>query len=152
VGFLAAAPAFGAVLSSVFSGPLTKVRKQGIAVVLAILAWGVSITLFGLAPTLLLSCVFLACAGAADNVSAIFRATILQSATPDEYRGRLQGIHTVVVAGGPRLGDMESGTVAAIAGETFSVVSGGIVCILVALALVAKTPSFLRYDADNPQP
>jgi MFS family permease len=152
VGFLAAAPAFGAVLSSVFSGPLTKVRKQGIAVVLAILAWGVSITLFGLAPTLLLSCVFLACAGAADNVSAIFRATILQSATPDEYRGRLQGIHTVVVAGGPRLGDMESGTVAAIAGETFSVVSGGIVCILVALALVARTPSFLRYDADNPEP
>ena len=152
VGFLAAAPAFGAVISSIFSGPLTRVRKQGVAVVIAILAWGVSITLFGLSTTLIVSCLFLACAGAADNVSAIFRATILQSATPDEFRGRLQGIHTVVVAGGPRLGDLESGTVAAIAGETFSVVSGGILCIVFALALIAKNPSFLKYDAEDPQP
>ncbi len=152
VGFLAAAPAFGAVVSSIFSGPLTRVRKQGVAVVLAIMAWGISIIAFGLAPTLILSCLFLACAGASDNISAIFRATILQAATPDEYRGRLQGIHTVVVAGGPRLGDMESGTVAAIASETFSVVSGGLLCILVALALVAKNSSFLHYDAENPQP
>ena len=139
-------------ISSIFSGPLTRVRKQGVAVVIAILAWGVSITLFGLSTTLIVSCLFLACAGAADNVSAIFRATILQSATPDEFRGRLQGIHTVVVAGGPRLGDLESGTVAAIAGETFSVVSGGILCIVFALALIAKNPSFLKYDAEDPQP
>ena len=152
VGFLAAAPAFGAVISSVFSGPLTRVRKQGIAVVIAILAWGLSIALFGLSTTLLLACFFLACAGAADNVSAIFRSTILQSATPDEYRGRLQGIFTVVVAGGPRLGDLESGTVAAIAGETFSVVSGGILCIVFALGLVAAVPSFLHYDGQHPEP
>jgi hypothetical protein len=108
--------------------------------------------LFGLSSALLVVCFFLACAGAADNISAIFRATILQAATPDEYRGRLQGIHTVVVAGGPRLGDMESGTVAAIAGETFSVVSGGLLCIVFALGLVAAMPSFLRYDARHPEP
>jgi len=152
VGFLAAAPAFGAVVSGVFSGPLARVRKQGVGVVIAILAWGTSIALFGLSSALLVACFFLACAGAADNISAIFRATILQAATPDEYRGRLQGIHTVVVAGGPRLGDMESGTVAAIAGETFSVVSGGLLCIVFALGLVAAMPSFLRYDAQHPEP
>ena len=152
VGFLAAAPAFGAVVSGVFSGPLARVRKQGVGVVIAILAWGTSIALFGLSSALLVACFFLACAGAADNISAIFRATILQAATPDEYRGRLQGIHTVVVAGGPRLGDMESGTVAAIAGETFSVVSGGVLCIVFALGLVAAMPSFLRYDAQHPEP
>ncbi len=152
VGVLAAAPAFGAVISGVFSGPLARVRRQGVGVVIAILAWGTSIALFGLSSALLVACFFLACAGAADNISAIFRATILQAATPDEYRGRLQGIHTVVVAGGPRLGDMESGTVAAIAGETFSVVSGGLLCIVFALGLVAAMPSFLRYDARNPEP
>ena len=57
-----------------------------------------------------------------------------------------------MVAGGPRLGDLESGTVAAIAGETFSVVSGGILCIVFALGLIAAVPSFLRYDGQNPEP
>ena len=77
---------------------------------------------------------------------------MLQSATPDQYRGRLQGIYTVVVAGGPRLGDVESGTVAALFGETFSVVSGGIACVVVTLGLVAAVPSFLKYDARHPVP
>ena len=94
----------------------------------------------------------LALAGAADNVSAIFRNTILQAATPDEYRGRLQGIFTVVVAGGPRAGDVEAGGVAAVFGETISVVSGGLACILGTVLLLPAFPAFLRYDARNPIP
>jgi MFS family permease len=152
VGFLSAAPAIGAVLSGVFSGPLGHVRRQGLAIVLSVLAWGLTIAVFGLVSSLPLACLFLALAGAADNVSAVFRSTILQSATPDEFRGRLQGIFTVVVAGGPRLGDLESGTAAALFGETFAVVSGGIACILVTVALVAAVPSFLSYDAQHPVP
>jgi MFS family permease len=152
VGLLAAAPAIGGVLSGVFSGPVGHIRRQGLAVVLSVLAWGLSIAVFGLVTSLLWACVLLALAGAADNVSAIFRSTILQSATPDEYRGRLQGIFTVVVAGGPRLGDVESGTVAALFGETVSVVSGGLACIGVTLALVAAYPAFLAYDARHPVP
>lgn len=152
VGFLAAAPAIGAVLSGIFSGPLGHVRRQGLAIVLSVFAWGLSIVVFGLVSTLGLAVLFLAMAGAADNISAVFRSTILQAATPDEFRGRLQGIFTVVVAGGPRLGDVESGTVAALGGETFSVVSGGIACIVVTAALVAAVPSFLRYDARHPEP
>jgi MFS family permease len=152
VGLLAAAPAVGAVVSGVFSGPLGQVRRQGLAVVLSIVAWGLSIAVFGLVSTLWLACLMLAVAGAADNVSAIFRSTILQAATPDEFRGRLQGIFTVVVAGGPRLGDVEAGTVAALFGETFSVVSGGIACVVLTGALVAAVPGFLKYDARHPTP
>jgi MFS family permease len=152
VGLLAAAPAVGAVVSGVFSGPLGQVRRQGLAVVLSIVAWGLSIAVFGLVSALWLACLMLAVAGAADNVSAIFRSTILQAATPDEFRGRLQGIFTVVVAGGPRLGDVEAGTVAALFGETFSVVSGGIACVVLTGALVAAVPGFLKYDARHPTP
>jgi MFS family permease len=152
VGVLSAAPAIGAVISGVLSGPLGRVRRQGLAIVLAIMVWGGSIALFGLAHWLPVAAVLLAIAGAADNVSAVFRSTMLQAATPDEYRGRLQGVFTVVVAGGPRLGDVESGTVAALTSETFSVVSGGIACIAVVGALVTKFPGFLRYDGRHPVP
>ena len=152
VGLLSAAPAVGAAVSGIFSGPLGHVRRQGLAVVLSVFGWGLSIAVFGLVHWLPVACLLLALAGAADNVSAVFRSTILQAATPDEFRGRLQGIFTVVVAGGPRLGDVESGTVAAIFGETFSVVSGGIACIAVTAALVAAVPTFLAYDARHPVP
>ena len=152
LGLLAAAPALGAVLSGVFSGPLGRVRWQGRAIVISIVVWGAAIAAFGGVRWLPLALLFLAIAGAADNVSAVFRATILQAATPDEYRGRLQGVFTVVVAGGPRLGDVEAGTVAVIFGETVSVVSGGIACVLLALGLARAVPSFWQYDAHHPVP
>ena len=114
--------------------------------------WGLAIAGFGLVRWLPLALVLLAVAGAADNVSAVLRMTILQVATPDEFRGRLQGVFTVVVAGGPRLGDVEAGVVAALFGEAFSVVSGGLACVGLAVALVAGSPGFLRYDARHPVP
>ena len=99
-----------------------------------------------------LALLLLAVAGGADSISAIFRSTILQAATPDDYRGRLQGIFTVVVVGGPRLGDVEAGAVAEVFGETVSAVSGGVLTIVVAGLLVAAVPTFLRYDAEHPVP
>lgn len=152
VGLLSAAPAVGALLSAVLSGPLGRVRRQGLAVVVSVLVWGGAIAAFGAVRWLPLALLLLAVAGAADNVSAIFRNTILQAATPDEFRGRLQGVHTVVVAGGPRAGDVEAGAVASAFGETVSVVSGGLLCIVGAVVLVAAFPSFLRYDARSPVP
>jgi hypothetical protein len=128
------------------------VRRQGLAVVVSIAVWGASVALFGLTSVLWLGVVLLAVAGLADMVSAIFRSTILQVATPDALRGRLQGVFTVVVAGGPRLGDVESGSVASLAGTEFSVVSGGIACIVGLVALVSRYPSFVRYDAKEPVP
>ena len=152
LGFLVAAPAVGALLSSIFSGRLGLVRAQGRWVVISIVVWGSAIAAFGLVRWLPLALLFLIIAGAADNVSAIFRTTILQAATPDEYRGRLQGVFTVVVAGGPRLGDVEAGAVAALAGEAFAVVSGGVACVVLALGLSRAVPSFWRYDARHPIP
>ncbi len=152
VGLLSAAPAVGAVVSGVLSGSLVRIRRQGLAIVAAIAVWGISIAAFGLVRWLPLALLFLAVAGAADNVSAVFRATILQSAVPDEFRGRLQGVYTVVVAGGPRLGDVEAGSVAALLGEAFSVVSGGLGGLVVLAALVAWSPGFLRYDSHHPIP
>jgi MFS family permease len=152
VGLLSAAPAVGAVVSSALSGPLSHARRQGAITVGAVVVWGLAIAAFGFVHVLWVGLVLLALAGAADNVSAVMRQTILQAATPDEYRGRLQGIFTVVVAGGPRLGDVESGGVATLFGEAFSVVSGGLACLAAVGALVLVMPQFLRYDARHPTP
>ena len=94
----------------------------------------------------------MAVAGGADSVSAVFRTTILQSATPDHLRGRLQGVFIVVVAGGPRLGEMLCGLVAEHVGEGTTAVVGGIACILAIVVLARVQPGFTRYDARNPTP
>ncbi|WP_436776793.1 MFS transporter [Yinghuangia sp. YIM S09857] len=152
VGLLTAAPAIGAFAGALFSGWLGRVRYQGRAVILSIVAWGLAITAFGATNWLWLGVFFLAVAGCADTISGVFRNTILQVATPDELRGRLAGVFIVVVAGGPRLGDFESGSVAALSTERISVVSGGLACVVVVLALAARWRGFWRYDAENPVP
>jgi len=152
VGLLSAAPAVGSLVASALSGPLGGVRRQGRAVFVSILVWGAAIAIFGVWHWLPAALALLAIAGGADTVSAIFRATILQAATPDDYRGRLQGIHTVVVVGGPRLGDVEAGAMAAAFGETISAASGGLLCIVAAVGLIAWSPAYLKYDARHPVP
>ncbi|MCF2529461.1 MFS transporter [Yinghuangia soli] len=152
VGILTAAIAVGAFAGAVFSGPLGSVRYQGRAVIVSIVVWGLAIAAFGMSNWLWLGVFFLAVAGAADTVSGVFRNTILQVATPDDMRGRLSGVFIVVVAGGPRLGDFESGSVAALTTERISVISGGLACVAVVVALALRWPGFWRYDAKNPQP
>jgi hypothetical protein len=115
-------------------------------VVLAIAVWGAAITLFGLSSALWLGLTLLAVAGAADTVSAVYRSTILQVATPPGMQGRLQGVFIVVVAGGPRLGDLEAGAVAAAFTPRVSVVSGGLACLVGIGLLALAVPAFLRYD------
>ena len=147
-GLLAAAPAAGALVGALLTGWVSRVRFQGRAVYVAVALWGVAITAFGLATfSLPLALLLLAIAGAADVISAVFRATILQLATPDELRGRLSALHGMVVTAGPRLGDMEATAVAAAINAQFSVVSGGLAC-LVGLGLIAwRLPQFGRYEA-----
>lgn len=163
VGVMASAIAIGSIAAMLFSGRLGQLRRQGLAVVVCVALWGFSITGFGLAvgsagggltrsTALWVGVFFLACAGAADSVSAVFRTTILQSATPDYLRGRLQGVFIVVVAGGPRLGDFVAGSAATAYSEAFSAVAGGIACVLAIVALSAWQRGFLRYDAREPTP
>ncbi|HEX8002019.1 MAG TPA: MFS transporter [Mycobacteriales bacterium] len=149
VGVLNAAVAAGALLGAVFGGWFGRVRRQGLAVLVSVAAWGVAIVAFGFATSLWLGVLTLAAAGAADMVSAVFRNAILQTATPDELRGRLGGVFIAVVAGGPRLGDAEAGTVANLVSAQFSVVSGGVACILGVVALAALVPAFARYEAPS---
>ena len=153
VGLLFAAPAVGALVGALTAGWVKNVRRQGSAVVWAVVAWGAAITAFGLAGShLWLALPFLALAGAADVVSAIFRSTILQVTVPDRLRGRLASIFMLVVAGGPKLGDLEAGLVASAFTPTVSVVSGGVACIVGAFVCAAVYPELRRYRHEPAEP
>ncbi|GAA1988268.1 MFS transporter [Kitasatospora viridis] len=153
VGLLVAAPAVGALAGALFSGWISRIHRHGLAILASVAAWGLSIAAFGLTGGhLWLGLLLLAVAGCSDTVSMVFRNTMLQVAAPDEMRGRLQGIFIVVVAGGPRLGDFESGTVAALTTPTISVITGGLACLACVLLLAARRPAFLRYDSRHPTP
>jgi MFS family permease len=145
--WLFAAISIGSVVAGVASGWIGRVRRQGLALVLAVLAWGAAVAVSGLARSLWLAVLLLAVAGAADLVSAVYRQTILQTYAPDEMRGRMQGVFIVVVAGGPRLGDLRAGATAATFGATASWVGGGLACVVLVLVLAALSPALVRYRA-----
>jgi MFS family permease len=147
VGWLFAAIAIGAVAGGLFSGWIGRVRRQGVALVAAIVAWGLAVAAAGLVSALWAAVALLAVAGAADLVSAVYRQTILQVYAPDEMRGRMQGVFIVVVAGGPRLGDLRAGATAGAAGMTVSWVGGGLACVLVVIVVAALFRSLVNYDA-----
>ncbi|MGH2631619.1 MAG: MFS transporter [Actinomycetota bacterium] len=149
-GLLFAAPSVGALVGAVSGGWVRRVQRQGVAVIWAVTAWGAAITAFGLVGSNLpLALGFLALAGAADVISAIFRSTIAQLATPDRLRGRLSTIFILVVSGGPRLGDFEAGVMAAWFTPTISVVTGGLACVAGA-GIVAIAYPELRLQRATP--
>jgi MFS family permease len=165
-GVLTGAIAAGSALASVLSGPLGRVRRQGWVAAWAVTAWGGGIAAFGAVmvlagPTkpaqvvwwaMIAACAALALAGAADAVSAVMRGTILQAATPDYLRGRLQGVFIVVVTGGPRLGDVVTGGGSAIVGEGWTAVIGGLACIAGVWILMRWQRGFAHYDSLHPIP
>jgi MFS family permease len=151
LGLLYAAPGAGALLGALLTGWVRHVRHQGRAVLWSVTAWGLAIVAFGLSTSAFpLALGFLAIAGAADVISAIFRSTILQGTVPDSLRGRLSAIHIMVVVGGPRLGDVEAGLVAQLTSPLFSVISGGAACVVGVVILAAAVPKFARYHAGEP--
>jgi MFS family permease len=145
VGWLVAAIAIGAVAGGLVSGWIGRIHRQGIALIAVIVVWGLAVAAAGLAGSLWLAVLLLAVGGAADLVSAVFRQTILQTYAPDEMRGRLQGVFTVVVAGGPRLGDLRAGVTASAVGVTASWTGGGVVCAGLVVVVGLAVPSFRRY-------
>jgi predicted MFS family arabinose efflux permease len=149
LGLLYAAPGAGALLGAVTTGWVHRVRRQGRAVIVAVIIWGAAIACFGLSHWLPLALALLAVAGWADVVSAVFRGTIIQLAAPDALRGRLMGVQMAVVTAGPRIGDAESGAVASAFGATASVVSGGLACIGGALILARLLPAFSRQETSS---
>jgi MFS family permease len=150
VGLLFSAPAAGALVGALTTGWVGRVRRQGLAVLVAVAIWGVGITLFGIVgDRLLLALLFLAVAGGADVVSAVFRSTILQLSVPDDLRGRMSAVHILVVTGGPRIGDLEAGGIASAFTPTTSVVSGGLLCLGGVAALALAVPAFARYRSGD---
>jgi MFS family permease len=147
LGLMYAAPAAGALVAALSSGWVARVRRQGLSVVISVVIWGCAVAGFGLVPDGLFwaGLALLAVAGAADVISAVFRNTILQTLTPDELRGRMAAMHIAVVTSGPRLGDVEAGTVARFTSAEFSVVSGGLACVAGVLVLHLLVPGLARY-------
>jgi MFS family permease len=154
VGYLYAAPYGGALICSLASGWTSHVRRQGLAVTIAACAWGVAIAAFGFMTTLWPALLLLAVAGGADFFSAVLRGTMLLRVTPDHLRGRLSGIEFTQVASAPNLGDLEAGVLASVTSLRFSIVSGGVLCVVGCIATALALPGFLRYDSresDEPQ-
>ncbi|MGW5521215.1 MFS transporter [Gordonia sp. NPDC003950] len=144
----------GAVVGGVFSGWVSRVQRQGLAVIVCILIWGAAIAVAGVAvgfaggaalPMLPIVLVLLMIGGAADMASAAFRQSILLAAANDEVRGRLQGVFIVVVAGGPRIADVLHGAAAATAGVALTTALGGVGVIIATLIAAIAIPSFVRY-------
>lgn len=149
----AAMPA-GAVLGGVFGGWVSRVQRQGAAVLWAIAVWGGAMAVMGLAVGLApwatramlgLALGMLVIGGAADMASAAFRQSILLSATDDARRGRLQGVFIVVVAGGPRIADVVHGGVAEVVGPAWATGGGGLLVLLGIAVAAAAFPAFRRY-------
>lgn len=145
LGLLYAAIPAGAILGGLFSGTFTRIRRHGVAVAVAVCAWGLSIVGFGLSHSLAPAVFFLVLAGVSDLVSMVFRGTMLQEAATDELRGRVQGAFSVVVAGGPRLADLLHGTAGAMVGTTLAISGGGVLVVVVMTLVVLAFPAFWRY-------
>jgi MFS family permease len=148
-GLLYAAISAGGTLAVLSSGWVTRANRLGRIVIGAVVLWGLAILGAGLTRSIWPAVVLLGAAGWADGVSAVCRSTIAQSLTPDGLRGRMSSVYSLVVTGGPRLGDIESGLVAGLVGALDSVVLGGIGCLIGVGAVLARYPELARYEADR---
>src|SRR6516162_4661640 len=145
VGFLNAAPGLGALVGSLLTGHIWRVRRPGRATAVCVGIWGLAIMGFGLASWLPAALALLVVAGAADVVSSVFRMMIVQQVTPDAIQGRVNSLMFVGLQGGPRLGDAESGAVAALTGPQFAAWSGGLLSVVAAVVTCWAIPQFWRY-------
>ncbi|MGW4794773.1 MFS transporter [Nonomuraea sp. NPDC004297] len=147
LGWMNSAMAIGSVAGALFSGWVGRVSRQGVALTIVIALWGLAVAAAGLVDDLWLLVLFMAIGGVADVVSSVWRQSILQLYAPDEMRGRLQGAFMVVVAGGPRLGDLRAGATATAFGLTGAWVGGGLACAAVVLVVGLSVAGFRNYRA-----
>jgi hypothetical protein len=144
LGLLVAAPAVGAVAATVVLSMRGPLKRHGVAVVGAVVAYGACIAAFGLTRSFVAGLVLLAGSGAADTVSTVVRQVARQLMTPDALRGRMTAVNMIFFVGGPQLGEAEAGAVATLTSARIAVVSGGVACMLVALAVAAVAPTLRK--------
>ncbi len=147
LGWMTSAMAIGSVAGALFSGWVGRVKRQGVALSIVIAVWGLAVAAAGLAHELWLVVAFMAIGGVADVISSVWRQSILQLYAPDEMRGRLQGAFMVVVAGGPRLGELRAGAMATGIGLSGAWVGGGIACAVTVLIVGLSVSAFRNYRA-----
>jgi MFS family permease len=145
-GFLAAAPAVGAIAAGLIMARLGVVKRQGVTVIVSVGFYGAATIAFGLSRAFWFSLVMLAATGAADAVSTILRQTIRQLVTPNNLRGRMTSVNMIFFMGGPQLGEVEAGTVAALIGAPLSVVTGGAACVIAAVFAFIRARSLRQYE------
>ncbi len=145
-GFLAAAPAIGSVLTALLMARLGSFRRQGRLVVSSVAVFGVATALFGISTVYWFSLLMLAVTGAADTVSTVLRQTIRQLVTPNHLRGRMTSINMMFFMGGPQLGELEAGSLAAVIGAPLSVVIGGIGSLVCAAIAAVKSKSLMEFE------
>jgi MFS family permease len=149
LGLLNAAVGFGGLLSAALSGPAIRVVRQGRGMLAGTMIWGAAIACFGLTRWLPLALAMLAVAGCADTLTVMFRSSMVQTVTPDKFRGRVSSVEYIIGTGGGPLGNVESGGVASLTSPTFSVVSGGIGCCAIAALIALFYPALIRYRAPS---
>src|SRR6267154_2663313 len=145
-GFLAAAPAGGAIITGLIVARFGKLEKQGLLVIVSIGVFGAATIAFGLSRVFWFSLLMLAITGGADTISTILRQTIRQLVTPNKLRGRMTSINMIFFMGGPQLGEVEAGTVAALVGAPLSVVTGGAACLIAAIIALGAAKNLRRYE------
>ena len=145
-GFLAAAPAAGAIVAGLVMARIGVLKKQGLTVIVSVGLFGAATIAFGVSRVFWVSMVMLAATGAADAVSTILRQTIRQLVTPNKLRGRMTSINMIFFMGGPQLGEVEAGTVAALIGAPLSVVTGGVACVIAAVFVFIRAKGLREYE------
>jgi MFS family permease len=145
-GFLAAAPALGSVVTALLMARIGSFRREGRLVVVSVAVFGIATACFGVSTIFWVSLLMLAITGAADTVSTVLRQTIRQLVTPDHIRGRMTAINMMFFMGGPQLGELEAGALAAVIGAPLSVVVGGLGSVVCACIAAVKSKSLMEYE------
>jgi len=146
LGLLAAAPGTGSIISGLAMARIGITKKQGRVVLASVAIYGAATVVFGLSRWFWLSLLMLAITGASDTVSTVLRQTIRQLVTPNHLRGRMTSVNMIFFMGGPQLGEMEAGAVAALIGVTLSVVTGGVGCLIAVAGASLWAKELMRYD------
>ena len=148
LGLFTTAIGVGGLISAALSGPLGRVVRQGRAMLGAVAVWGAAFAGFAIAPALWLTLLMLAIAGAADTFTVVFRGTIVQQTTPDEFRGRVTAADYVVGVSGGQLGDLEAGALGSLTSPVISALAGGLITVAGAAVIGLALPAFARYRSE----
>ena len=150
-GWLATADSMGAVIAgSALATRGEQLRRQGPLLLACVVVYGAATALFGISTIFTVSFLMLMLVGAGDAISTVIRGTVRQLSTPDALRGRMTSVNMMFFMGGPQLGELEAGLVAASFGVPFAIVSGGVATVLLTLLVAWKFPILRRYDTPTP--